>query len=422
MRHPAPRPSSKHLPPPAPAARGTLSSAAALALLGAIAPLSCAPREPVSPGPVVVVAATAPAPEAAPTPVGPWKIGAYLSLSGEDAAFGTSARQGFDLATAEVNERGGVAGRPLSLLYADDASTLPGAVSAVLKLIERDKVVALLGEVSSARSRAGGIIANKSRIPMLSPTATHEELTRVGPFVFRACFTDSVQGKVAADFAVTTRGQRRAALLFAEDDVYSSTLADTFRQEARNLGATIVVEERFLRKESDFSGHLQQIRAAAPDVVFAPVYYNAMILIARQAQQLGMPGSVFLGGDGWESAEVVRDAGAELEGATFVTHWAPDASAPASRAFVTGFRARFHQDPESVAALGYEAARMLADALGRARGDTPEAIRAALQETTTFPGLLGPITVGPDRNPLKSAVIVRIERGRFAHHATVDPR
>src|SRR5262249_36815798 len=156
------------------------------------------------------------------------------------------------------------------------------ATNKVLQLIDRDKVVALLGEVASSRSKAGGIIANKKRVPMITPSATNADVTKVGPFVFRVCFTDDKQGQAGADFIVDKLQKKKIALLYASDDLYSSGLAQEFRGQAKKRGAEIVMEKEFLKKETNFTTYLNQIKDAKAEIVYAPVYYNQMALIARQ--------------------------------------------------------------------------------------------------------------------------------------------
>jgi branched-chain amino acid transport system substrate-binding protein len=351
-----------------------------------------------------------------------WKVGAYLSLSGEDAAFGIYTKEGIELAVDEINKAGGVKGKLVKVLYEDDKSNPQEASNKVLQLIDRDKVVALLGEVASARSRSGGIAANKKKIPMITPSSTHPDVTKVGPFVFRVCFTDDIQAVSGAEFIVSKLGKKKVGLLFASDDLYSSGLADDFRKELKKRGGELVVEKGFLKKETNFTTYLNEIKDAKPEIIYAPIYYNQMALIARQAKAAGIKGDMFAGGDGWDADELLSDAGEELEGAYFTNFYAPDVPWPNSKAFREEYVKRFKHDPSSLAAMGYDAAKVLADAIKRAKDDSPESIRQAIQDTKDFAGATGAITIDGERNADKPVVVVQIKGKKFTYFSTVHDK
>jgi branched-chain amino acid transport system substrate-binding protein len=351
-----------------------------------------------------------------------WKVGAYLSLSGEDAAFGVYTKEGIELAVDEINKAGGVKGKPMKVLYEDDKSNPQEASNKVLQLIDRDKVVALLGEVASARSRSGGIAANRKKIPMITPSSTHPDVTKVGPFVFRVCFTDDIQAQSGAEFILSKLGKKKVAMLFASDDLYSSGLAEDFRKELKKRGGELVVEKGFLKKETNFTTYLNEIKDSKPEIIYAPIYYNQMALIARQAKAAGIKGDMFAGGDGWDADELLKDAGDELEGAYFTNFYAPDVPWPNSKAFREAYTARFKHDPSSLAAMGYDAAKVLADAIKRSKDDSPDAIRQAIQDTKEFAGATGAITIDADRNADKPVVVVQIKGKKFTYFATVHDK
>jgi branched-chain amino acid transport system substrate-binding protein len=328
-------------------------------------------------------------PGKAPAVATEWKVGAFLSLSGEETAFGVDTKEGIELAVDEINKAGGVKGKPIKVLYEDDKSKPDEATNKVLQLIDRDGVIAILGEVASSRSRAGGIVANKKKIPMITPSSTHPDVTKDRPYVFRVCFTDDVQGKMGAQFIVNTLGKKKVALFFASDDLYSSGLAKEFRDEVKKLGGEIVIEKSFLKKETNFTTYINEIKSANPEMIYAPIYYSSMTPIARQAKAAGVAGSMFVGSDGWDANELLRDAGEELEGAYFTNHYAPDVPWPNSQAFVAKYRERYNRIPSSLGAQGYDAARLLADAMKRAKTDTPDGIRDAIQDTKDFQGATG---------------------------------
>ena len=369
-------------------------------------------------------APTASSDKAAPgaAPVTEWKVGAFLSLSGEEAQFGVDTREGIELAVDEVNKAGGVKGKPIKMVFEDDKSTPTEATNKVLQLIDRDKVVAILGEVASSRSLPGGIVANKKKIPMITPSSTNADVTKDRPFVFRVCFTDDVQGKMGAEFIAKTMGKKRIGLLFASDDLYSSGLAKEFKDEAKRLGAEIVAEKSYLKSETNFTTYITEIKAANPDLIYVPNYYTAMVPIARQAKAAGVKGDMFVGGDGWDSEQLLKDAGEEMEGAYFTNHYAPDVPWENSKKFVAKYNERFKHDPSSQAATGYDAAKVLADAIGRAKDDSPDAIRQAIQETKGFQGATGTITIDENRNADKPLVIVKIKDKKFTYYATVNEK
>jgi len=351
-----------------------------------------------------------------------WRVGAYLSLSGAETQFGVDTKEGIELAVDEVNQGGGVKGKPLKVIYEDDKTNPNEANNKVIQLIDRDKVVAILGEVSSSRSMVGARVANGRRIPMITPSSTHPEVTQVGPFIFRVCFTDDVQGKMGAEFIVNAMGKKRVALLFATDDLYSAGLAQQFRDEAKRLGAEIVIEKSFPKTETNFTTYITEIRDMKPDLIYAPIYYTAMVPIARQAKAAGVKGDMFVGGDGWDADELLQDAGDEMEGAYFTNHYAPDVPWPNSKQFVAKYKERFKRDPTSLAAMGYDAAKVLADAIGRSKDDSPDAIRQAIQDTRGFQGATGTISIDAERNADKPLVIVRIKNKKFAYYSTVNDK
>jgi branched-chain amino acid transport system substrate-binding protein len=358
----------------------------------------------------------------AAAPFTEWKVGAYLSLSGEDSAFGIDTREGIELAVEDINKKGGPKGKPIKVLYEDDKSKPDETTNKVLQLIDRDKVVALLGEVASSRSKAGGIVANKKKIPMITPSSTNPDVTKVGPFVFRVCFTDDVQGQMGAEFIINKLGKKKIAVLYASDDLYSSGLSSEFKAYAKKLGGEIVIEKSFLKKETNFTTYINEIKDAKPEIIYAPIYYNAMVPIARQAKAVGVKGDMFVGGDGWDAEELLKDAGDEMEGAYFTNHYAPDVPWENSKDFLAKYKAAHNHPPTSLAAMGYDAARLLADAMGRAKGYTPDDIREAIQSTKNFPGATGNITIDAERNADKSVVVVQIKGKQFTYFATVNDK
>ncbi|APR75370.1 Branched-chain amino acid ABC transporter, amino acid-binding protein [Minicystis rosea] len=351
-----------------------------------------------------------------------WRVGAFFSLSGADTQFGVDTKEGIELAVDEVNKAGGVKKKPIKVIFEDDKSNPQEATNKVLQLIDRDKVVAILGEVASSRSKAGGIVANKRHVPMISPSSTNPDVTKVGPFVFRVCFTDDAQGQAGARFVAKTLGKKKVGILFASDDLYSSGLAKEFREEAKKLGLDIVAEKQFLKTETNFTTYITELRDAKPEIIYAPIYYNAMVPIARQAKAAGVKGDMFVGGDGWDSVVLLDSAADEMNGAYFTNHIAPDVPWASAQTFAKAYRDRYKRDPSALATMGYDAAKLLADAIGRAKGDTPEAIRDSIAETKGFQGASGQITINPDRNADKPIVVVQVKDKKFTYHSTIDAK
>ncbi len=348
------------------------------------------------------------------------KIGFYGALTGPTATFALSGKNGTQLAVEQINASGGVLGKPLVLLAEDDRGEASEAASAVSKLITRDHVVGLIGEQASSRTLAAAPIAQSYGIPMISPTSTNVEVTKKGDYIFRACFIDPYQGRVLAAFARDNLEARTAAILVDVRSDYSVGLAEAFRKEFEFRGGRILEELKYSEGDSDFSAQLTAIRPLKPDVIVVPGYYTDAGLIARQAKSLGVTATL-LGADGWDSPKLVEIGGEAVEGAYFSNHYSVDDPAPAVRAFVEAYEARYGAEPDSIAASSYDATRLLADAITRAGSTEGRRIRDALASTRDFAGVTGAITMDADRNPIKPAVVLKVEGGRFRFAAKIAP-
>jgi branched-chain amino acid transport system substrate-binding protein len=347
------------------------------------------------------------------------QVGQFASLTGAQATFGQSTDKGVRLALKEINESGGVLGQPLRVTTKDNQSK-PGETStAVRELITRDKVVALIGEVASGRSLEAAPIAQRSGIPMISPASTNEKVTESGDHVFRVCFIDPFQGTVCAKFA-RKLGATKAAVLTDVSKDYSLGLAKSFKQEFARTGGAIIGEQSYTGGDKDFSAQLTAIKAGNPDVVFLPAYYTEAPLIIRQARQLGIT-APFVGGDGWDSPELVAVGGPAVEGCYFSNHFSNQSTDPQVVAFVKAYRDTYHEDPDAMVALGYDALKLLADAMKRAGTSDPAKVNAAIAATKDFPGVTGKITLDEHRNPTKPAVMLQVKNGKFAYVETIAP-
>lgn len=347
-------------------------------------------------------------------------IGEYGSLTGTTATFGISTRDGIDLAIDEVNATGGVLGRQVRVIVEDDQGRPEEAQTVVTKLITSDNVVALLGEVASSRTLAAAPVAQQYGIPMVTPSSTEPRITEIGDFIFRVCFITPVQAAVMARFATNTLQARRIAILRDIRNDYSVGLADDFIDDLTAMGGTIVADQSYSEGDTDFSAQLTSIAATNPDAIFIPGYYTEVGLIARQARQLGL-GVPLLGGDGWDSPRLTEIGGAALNDGYFVTHYSADNPDPTIQKFVTDYSERFGEAPDAMAALGYDAAKILMDAIERAGSTEPTAIRDALAQTSDFPGVTGNITIDQDRNAVKPAVILRVVDGELVYVETIEP-
>ncbi len=364
-----------------------------------------------------------PAADGTTTGTGDIVIGMYGSLTGDGASFGLSSREGTEMAVDEINAAGGLlSGRRFRLLVEDDQSRPEEAASAVTKLITQDKAVAILGEVASRRSLAAAPIAQRYNVPMITPSSTNERVTEVGDYIFRVCFIDSFQGEVLAKFAFDDLKAKKAAILKDIQQDYSVGLTESVTRSFTALGGQVIDPVSYSSGDGDFRAVLTQIRTQRPDVVFVTGYYPEAAIIARQARELGMT-MPLLGGDGW-----VGDAlknGREALANTFISnHYSGDNPDAVVQDFVKGYRAKFGHEPDAIAALAYDAVKVLADAMTRAGGTDGPKVRDALA-TADVVGVTGRLKVNEKRNMDKPAVIqeVTFQNGdvKFVYKTTINP-
>ena len=342
----------------------------------------------------------------------PIKVGEFASLTGKEATFGQSSHHGTELAIDELNAKGGALGRKFELLTEDNQSKAGESKTIAQKLISRDGVVALLGEVASSRSLEAAPICQENKIPQISPSSTNPKVTEIGDYIFRVCFTDPQQGKVLAQFGMKTLNAKRVAVLTDVATAYSVGLATYFKNALTAAGGEVAVEQKYSGGDRDFKAQLTTIKASNPDALFIPGYYTEVGLIARQARELGVTFPLF-GGDGWESTELTQIGGAAVEGTYFSTHYSPEQKDPAVAEFVRKFQAKYGETPDAMAALGYDSAILLADAMTRAGTTDGAKVRDALAATKDFPGISGRITMDEHRDAKKPLVILVVTNGAF---------
>lgn len=347
-------------------------------------------------------------------------VGEVGSMTGNEATFGISTHRGIDLAFNEINAAGGVKGKKLKLISLDDQGKPEEAATAVTKLITQNGVTAILGEVASSRSLAMAPIAQQHGIPMVTPSSTNPKVTELGDYIFRVCFIDPFQGTVMARFALESLKAKRVAILRDVKNDYSVGLADFFSETFKKGGGEIVVDQSYSANDIDFKSQLTAIRSTNPEAIFVPGYYTEVGLIARQARELGITVPL-LGGDGWDSPKLQEIGQTAIDGSYFSNHYSADDQSPHVQEFAQKFRAAYNESPDGLSAMGYDAAKVLVDAMNRATDLTPKAIREALAVTKDYPGVTGKITIDSMRNAVKSAVILQIAGGAFKYYSTVTP-
>ena len=348
------------------------------------------------------------------------RIGVFNSLTGGTATFGISSTNGIKMAADEWNARGGILGKQIQLIVEDDQSKPEEAAMVVTKLINQNRVAALLGEVASSRTLAAAPIAQKAGIPLITPASTNPKVTRVGSYIFRVCYTDSFQGAVCARFAVQRLGLKRLAILTDVKNDYSIGLADYFKRDAKLLGAEIVSEESYSEGDTDFRAQITSIKGTNPEVIFIPGYYTEAGLIAKQVAEQNMNVRL-IGGDGWDSPRTVEIGGAAVEGAFFCNHYSSEDTSQMVRTFVAQHVKKYGYVPDAMAPLSYDAAELLFTAIQKAGSIDGSKIRDAISQTRDFPGVCGSITIDAERNARKAAVMLQINQGKLKVYDVIQP-
>lgn len=347
-------------------------------------------------------------------------IGEYGSMTGGEATFGISTHKGIQLVVDETNAAGGIKGKKIRLISYDDQGKSDDAAAVVKRLITEDKVVAILGEVASSRSLAAAPIAQEAKIPMITPSSTNPKVTEVGDQIFRVCFLDTFQGTAMAKFARENLKLKKIAVFRDMKSDYSLGLAEYFIKTFKELGGEIVEEQTYQANDRDFKAQLTQIRSKKPDGVFIPGYYSEVGLISSQARQLGIK-AVFLGGDGWDSPKLHELGKSAIDGGYFSNHFTAESTDPVVQDFVKRYKEKFNEMPDGLGAAGYDAAKVLLDAISRAPDLTPASIRNEIAKTRDYHGVTGAITINEQRNATKSLVVVKVDGAVNRYVTTVNP-
>ncbi|HXD34750.1 MAG TPA: ABC transporter substrate-binding protein [Pyrinomonadaceae bacterium] len=351
---------------------------------------------------------------------GPILVGFYGDLTGRTSNFGQSSKNGVLMAVDEINHGGGINGRVVQLLSEDDEGRPEKAATVVTKLIDQDRVIALVGEITSGNTLAAAPKAQTSKVPMISPAATTPAVTGVGDYIFRVCFIDPFQGEVMARFAANTLKAKSAAIMLDFNSPYSRGLTQFFEKSFNELGGQVINKQSYTQGDRDYKGQLTAIRANNPDVIYVPGYYGEVGVIAKQAQQLGIKAPL-LGGDGWDAAQLWELGGSSLNGDFISNHYSVDDPSPAIQKFVSEYKARFGLAPDALAALSYDAMKVLGEAIKRAGTTSGPELRDAIARTENFKGVTGSITLDQNRNAVKPAVVLKLQDGKYIYQETIAP-
>jgi branched-chain amino acid transport system substrate-binding protein len=349
-------------------------------------------------------------------------IGHYASMTGSEATFGQSTDNGIKLAVEEINAAGGINGKQIRLITYDDKGDAREAGLAVERLVTRDGVAAVLGEVASSLSLAGAPICQDNGVPMVTPSSTNPEVTKKGDKIFRVCFIDPFQGWVCAKFARENDKVKaaKAAILYDQASAYSVGLQEEFDKAFRDMGGEITSKQTYQAGDQDFSAQLTAIRSSQPDVVFIPGYYTDAGNIAIQARKLGITVPL-LGGDGWDSSKLGQIGGKAINGCFYSNHYSQQDPNPRVQDFIKKYDEQFGETPDGLAALGYDAARILAEALKRSKSLAGADIAAELAGTKGFDGVTGKISIDAERNAVKPAVMLEMTNGVPTYVTTIEP-
>jgi len=352
------------------------------------------------------------------------RLGVNAELTGSKPAVGASCKNAAELLAAQVNQGGGLKlgdkAWKVTLFVEDNEDKAESAAAAAQKLITQNNVLAIIGPNASGNAIPAARICEDAKVIMVSPWSTNPKTTEGKKYVFRACFIDDFQGQVMAKFARDNLKAQTAAVLYDVASEYNKGIAEFFKKFFEVAGGQVVAFESYTKGDMDFSAQLTKIKAANPDVLFLPNYYNEVPLQAQQARRLGVT-SAIIGSDSWGSEELLRLGGKDLEGCFFSTHYAPDIATEKAQKFIKDYEAKYGKKPDDVAALTYDAGNLLLAAITKAGAPDRQKVRDALATIQEFEGVTGNMQFKGTGDPIKSAVILQIKDGKFTYHASVKP-
>ncbi len=352
------------------------------------------------------------------------RLGVNAEISGPKPTVGDSCRKAAELLAAQVNQAGGLkVGEkkyPIKLFIEDNEDKPESAAAAAQKLISQNEVLAILGPNASGNAIPAARICEDAGVIMITPWSTNPKTTEGKKFVFRACFIDDFQGQVMAKFARDQIKAKTAAVLYDVASEYNKGIAEFFKKFFEAAGGKVVAFQSYTKGDKDFSAQLTAIKAAKPEVLFLPNYYDEVPLQVQQARRLGLTLPI-IGSDSWGSQELLRLGGKDLEGAFFSTHYAPDIATPAAQKFIKDYETKYGKKPDDVAGLTYDAGRLLLAAITQAGSLDRAQVRQALASIQEFEGITGKMQFKGTCDPAKSAVIIQIKDGKFVYFASVAP-
>ena len=347
-------------------------------------------------------------------------IGAIGPLSGGASTYGQSVKNGAQIFLDKVNANGGIDGKQVVLKFEDDEADPTKAINAYDKLVNQDGVGLLLGPVTSGAANAVGPNATADGVPMITPSGTETNLTTTGgEFVFRTCYIDATQGEVIAKYSTENLGAKTMAVLYNKDSDYSIGIAEAAKAQFELNGGKVVEYVSYNEGDKDFSAQLTNIKGSNPDVLVLPDYYSVVGVIADQARKIGIT-SQLMGGDGWDSPELVKIGGDAVEGAFFVNHYSPNDTDEAVQEFVNSYKEKYGQTPDAFAALSYSTLQLFEEAITKAGSTDGEAVKEALKNIEGET-ISGNIKFDENRNPQKSVSIIKIENGEAKLETKVNP-
>lgn len=343
------------------------------------------------------------------------KVGVNYELSGPVATYGDANVKGIEMAFEEINAAGGVDGKQIQIVKYDTKSEPAEATTLATKLMTQDDVLTIIGPATSGSFKATIPPANQHKIPVVSGSATAEDVTvsngQLQEYAFRTCFSDSYQGTAMANFAAKNRDAQTAVIVKDTSSDYAKGLADNFKATFEANGGTIVGEEGYVAGETNFNSIMTRIKSLDFDVIYLPGYYEEVGLIIKQARDLGITQPV-LGGDGFDSPVLLERAGAEaLNDVFFTNHYSSLDQDPKVQDFISNFKEKYGEDPNAFNALGYDTAYFVADAIGRATELTGEAVKQAMEDTTDFAAVTGSFSIDENHEPIKPALVIELKDG-----------
>lgn len=347
------------------------------------------------------------------------RIGGLAPLTGDAASYGVAVNNAIQMAVEDINANGGIDGKQIKYIYYDEKGDTTEATNAYNKLVQDDKVVAIIGDVTTKPTLAVAQTSQQDNIPIITATATAAEVTLTGPNIFRACFTDPFQGELMASYASEKLGATKVAVLSDMADDYSSGIAEAFVAKAEELGMQVVADEKYQDGDVDFKSQLTNIKGQNPDVLFLPVYYEDLRLISAQAKEVGVTAQL-CGADGWDSVLTDNFDSSVLNGGVFCSQYSTESTDERVQSFISAYKEKYEMDPNMFAVLAYDATNMMAQAISDAGSTDSQAIIDAMA-ALEYDGLTGHMTFDEDRNPQKSAVIVSIQDNAYKFVENYDP-